>query len=238
MIEALCDGERDPEVLADLAKARMRSKLGELRHALVGRFEDHHAVLCRMHLQRVRDLEDGIARLDREISQAIEPFAHHRDRLCTIPGVATVTAETIIAEIGVDMERFPTAGHLASWAGMCPGNNESAGKHFSGKTRPGDKWLRAALTQAAWAAARTKHDTYLRAQFWRIARRRGKNKAAVAVGHSILVAAFHIIRDGVDYHDLGGDHFARRHDEQARVRWHLRQLEALGHTVTLTDTQP
>ena len=138
IIEALCAGERDPDVLADMALGRMRNKLPELRQALVGRFDDHHRDLCELHLARVRDLEDGIARLDQQISQAIEPFAHHRDRLMTIPGVATVTAEIIIAEIGVDMERFPTAGHLASWAGMCPGNNESAGKHASGRTRPGD----------------------------------------------------------------------------------------------------
>lgn len=234
MIEALCAGEHDPDVLAEMALTRLRRRLPELRHALIGRFDDHHARMCQAHLARVRDLEDGLARLDQQISEAIEPFAHHRDRLCTIPGVAAITAATIIAEIGVDMTRFPTAGHLASWAGMCPGNNESAGKHHSGRTRPGDKWLRAALTQAAWAAARSKHDTYLRAQFWRIARRRGKNKAAIAVGHSILIAAFHIIRDEVDYRDLGGDWFARRHDEDARRRWLIRQLEALGHEVTLT----
>lgn len=233
MVDALCGGERDPEVLADMALNKLRNKLPELRQAMVGRFDDHHASLCRLHLARVRDLEDGIAVLDQQIETAIEPFAHHRARLMTIPGVATVTAATIIAEIGVDMTRFPTSGHLASWAGICPGNNESAGKHGSGKTRPGDQWLRAALTQAAWAAARSKKDTYLRAQFWRIARRRGKNKAAVAVAHSILVAAFHIIRDEVDYRDLGGDWFARRHDDDARRRWLVRQLQALGHDVTL-----
>jgi transposase len=233
MIQALCEGERDPQVLADMALRRLRGKIPELQQALVGHFDEHHAAMCRMHLGRVADLEDGIASLDRQVAETIEPFAHHRDRLCTIPGVATRTAEVIIAEIGVDMSRFPTAGHLASWAGMCPGNNESAGKHASGRTRPGDCWLRAALTQAAWAAART-NNTYLAAQFWRIARRRGRSKAAVAVGHSILVAAFHILRDHVDYHDLGGDWFARRHDQDHRRRWLVHQLQTLGHEVTLT----
>ena len=233
MIAAMCQGERDPQVLADMALGRLRSKIPQLREALPGRFGDHHAAMCRLHLQRVSDLEDGIATLDSQIAEAIEPFASQRDRLCTIPGVATCIAEIIIAEIGVDMARFPTAGHLASWAGMCPGNNESAGKHASGRTRKGDRWLRAALTQAAWAAARTKR-TYLAAQFWRIAHRRGRNKAAVAVGHSILVAAYHILRDDVDYHDLGEHWFTRRHDPEQRCRWLVNQLQALGHTVTLT----
>lgn len=232
MIEALCDGERDPAVLADMARTRMRAKITELEQALVGRFGDHHAVMCRTILARVDDLEVAIATLDRHVERVIEPFALHRDQLCTIPGVAERTAETIIAEIGVDMDRFPTSGHLASWAGMCPGNNESAGRHFSGRTRPGNKWLRAALTQAAWAASRT-GDTYLRAQFWRIAGRRGKQKAAVAVGHSILVIAWHILANEADYHELGGDWFAQRHNTATRQRWLVNQLEALGNTVTL-----
>ena len=171
--------------------------------------------------------------IDRNIEALIEPMAHHRQRLCTIPGVANRTAEVILAEIGTDMARFPTAGHLASWAGMCPGNNESAGKHRSGRTRPGNPWLRAALTQAAWVVARG-DDTYLRARFWRIAGRRGKKKAAVAVGHSILVAAFHILRDEVDYQDLGADWFSRHDDVEARRRWLLRQLEALDQAEALT----
>lgn len=232
MIEALCDGERDPAVLADMARTRMRAKIGELEQALVGRFGDHHTVMCRTILGRVDDLGAAIATLDGQVERVIEPFALHRDRLCTIPGVGERTAETIIAEIGVDMDRFPTSGHLASWAGMCPGNNESAGRHYSGRTRPGNKWLRAALTQAAWAASRT-GDTYLRAQFWRIAGRRGKQKAAVAVGHSILVIAWHILANDADYHELGGDWFAERHNTAARQRWLVNQLEALGNTVTL-----
>lgn len=234
MIEALCDGERDPMILAELARTRMRAKIPDLREALVGRFGDHHAVMCRHHLGRVDDLEAAIAALDQQVAAVIEPVAHHRDRLCTIPGVATRTAETIIAEIGVDMTRFATPGHLASWAGVCPGHHESAGKRSSGKTRPGDSWLRSALAESAWAISRGRRNNYLAAQFWRIARRRGTNKASVAVGHSILIAAFHILRDDVDYHDLGPDWFTRRDDPAKRERWLIRQLEALGNTITLT----
>jgi transposase len=236
MIGALCAGERDPVVLADMAKGKMRAKIPDLREALVGRFDDHHACLCRHHLGRVGDLEAAIKTLDGQVAVLIEPVAHHRDRLGTIPGVATRIGEIIIAEIGVDMSIFPTSGHLASWAGMCPGNNESAGKHFSGRTRPADRWLRGALVEAAWAVSRARANTYLNAQFWRIARRRGQKKAAIAVGHSILVASYHILRDSVDYHDLGGDWFSQRHDAEARTRSLVRQLQALGHTVTLTTT--
>ncbi len=180
------------------------------------------------------DLEVAIGALDGQVGTLMKPLTSQRERLATIPGVATRTAEVIIAEIGVDMSRFPSAGHLASWAGMCPGNNESAGRHASGRTRPGDRWLRAALVEAAWATSRMRGDAYLAAQFRRIARRRGANKAAVAVGHSILIAAYHVLRDGVDYHDLGGDWFSRRNDAEARARRLVRQLEALGHTVNLT----
>ncbi len=234
MIEALCAGERDPEVLAELALKRMRAKIPELRQALRGRFNDHHALLCGMHLERVDDLEEDIKHLDVVIEELIEPLAHHRQRLCTIPGVATRTAEVILAEIGPDMGRFPTAAHLASWAGLCPGHKESAGKNRSGRTRPGNPWLRSALTQSAWAVARSR-GTYLGARFHGIARRRGANKAAVAVAHSILVAAFHILRDEVDYQDLGADCFSRHQDVEARRRWLVRQLEALDRLEPATS---
>jgi len=233
MLEALIRGERDPEALAQLARTRMRAKLPELRRALVGRFEDHHALLCQVGLGRVDDLQGAISRIDGEVERLIEPFAHHRERLCTIPGVGPRTAEVIIAEIGTDMSRFPTSAHLASWAGLCPGNNESAGRHYSGRTRRGDKWLRAALVESAWAVARTR-GTFLGARFWRVARRRGTNRAAVAVAHTILVAAFHILRDDVDYAELGGDWFVRRLDSQRLTHSLVGRLETLGHTVTLT----
>jgi transposase len=234
MIGALCAGERDPNVLAEMAMTRMRAKIPELREALVGRFGPHHAVMCRHHLDRVGDLEVAIAGLDAQIQAAMEPVANHRDRLCSIPGVATRTAETIIAEVGVDMERFPTAGHLASWAGMCPGHHESAGKRASGRTRPGDSWLRAALVESAWAVGRGHRDNYLAAQFWHIARKRGQKKAVVAVGHSMLIAAFFVLRDEVEFADLGPDWFNRRLDPERRSRWLVTQLEALGYSVTLS----
>ena len=163
------------------------------------------------------------------------PFGEQARALQTIPGVGKRTAEVIIAEIGVDMSRFPSAGHLASWAGMCPGNHESAGKRRSGRARKGDAALRSALCEAAWAAARTK-DTYLAAQFHRLRRRFGKggdNKAIFAVGHSMLVIIWHLLANHCDYEELGGDYFARRTDAEARTRYLVRQLHALGHQVTL-----
>lgn len=234
MLDALIAGQRDPVVLADLAKGRLRAKIPDLLRALDGRFEDHHAILLAEHLAHIDYLDAAIDRLDTQIEQAIAPFADAVAHLVTIPGVATRTAEVVIAEIGVDMDTFPTADHLASWAGLCPGNNESTGKHHSGKTRKGDQWLTEALIQAAWAAART-NDTYLSAQFWRLARRIGKNKAAVAVAHSIVVIIYHLLDQGVDYTDLGGDYFTRRVDPERRTRRLVEQLQALGHDVTLTQ---
>lgn len=232
MVEALIAGERDPERLAQLAKRRLRVKIPELVRALEGRFSEHHAMLLRLHLDHIDHLDQTITTLDERIDEVMAPFAEARERLTTIPGVAYRTAEVIIAEVGADMSRFATSGHLASWAGLCPGNNESAGKHYSGKTRKGDLWLLDALTQAAWAASRTK-DTYLAAQFWRLAPRIGKKKAAVAVAHTILVIAYHLLAEEVDYQELGGDYFAKRFNPEQRTRHLVRQLEALGHTVTL-----
>jgi transposase len=174
MIEALIAGERDPDVLAEMACGRMRPKIPELRQALAAsRFRTHHGIMLGEHLAHIDHLDDAISRLDDEVDELMAPFADDRDRLATIPGVGKRAAEVIIAEIGVDMTRFPTSGHVASWAGMCPGNNESAGKHLSGRTRRGDPWLSGLVTECGWAARRTK-DTYLAAQFWQIARRRGQ----------------------------------------------------------------
>lgn len=233
MLEALIAGERDPEVLAEMARRRMRSKIPELRQALAAsRFRVHHGVMLRAHLDHIDHLDAAIAALEARVDELMAPFAEARERLMTIPGVGKRAAEVIIAEVGVDMTRFPTAAHLASWAGMCPGNNESAGKHLSGRTRKGDPWLSGLVTECGWAARRTK-DTYLAAQFWQIARRRGQEKAAVAVGHTILVIAWHILSEGVTYQELGGDWFDRRRDPQAQQRRLVRQLEAMGLRVTI-----
>ena len=239
MLAALVAGERDPDVLADLAKGLLRKKIPELRQALRGRFRDHHAVLIRLCLAHLAHLEGAVAELDDRIdalfatatSEAGVPFARARDRLDTITGVGKRAAECILAEIGVDMSRFPTAAHLASWAGVCPGNNITGGKRGSGKSTHGDVWLLDILTQCAWAAARTR-DTYLAAQFWRLARRIGKKKAAIAVGHSILVISWQLLSHDCDYDDLGGDYFTRRNPDRHRDRL-IAQLESLGYQVSL-----
>ncbi len=235
MIEALCAGERDPEVLADLARGRLRAKHDDLVAALVGHLNEHHALLLRMQLGHVDDLGAVISQLDKSIEGAMEPFTCQRDRLVTIPGVAQRSAEAIIAEIGVDMTRFPTAGHLASWAGVCPGNNESAGKRRAGTTQPGNRWLMGTLIQCAHAAART-NNTHLKAQYWSISRRRGPNRAAVAVAHSILVSIWHMLTNDTDWADLGVDYYDNRRDPKAETRRLTRRLEALGHHVELTPT--
>ncbi len=192
MLNALVAGTRDPEVLAELAKGQLRKKLPQLQEALTGRFGARHTVVVSEILAHLDYLDDTIERLSGAIDEAIAPFADARDRLATIPGVNTRLAEAIIGEIGVDMSRFPTASHLASWAGMCPGQHESAGKSRKGTARRGDNWLQRHLALAAMAASTTK-GTYLSSQYHRLAMRRGKRRARKAVGHSILVAAWHIL---------------------------------------------
>jgi transposase len=241
MLRALCQGERDPEVLAEFAKGKLRKKLPELRQALRGRFRDHHALIIGLSLDHLAHLEGAQLALDARIDEVIAtntsetgiPFERARDRLDTITGVGKRAAETIIAEIGVDMARFPTAAHLASWAGMAPGNNITGGKRGSGRTTKGDVWLRDVLTECAWGAARTR-DSYLAAQFWRLARKIGKKKAAIAVGHSILVIAWHLLTNDCDYDDLGGDYFTRRADPDRHRDRLIGQLHDLGYQVTLT----
>lgn len=232
MLQALIAGERDGTRLAELAKGPLRQKREALAPALTGRFTPHHAFLLGELLAHMDELEAHIAQYDVRIEAVVRPVAQvPLELLQTIPGVGQRTAEVILAEIGVDMTRFPTAAHLASWAGMCPGNNESAGKRKSGKTRKGDRYLRTALIEAAWAASHS-HNTYLASLAARIARRRGAKKAAVAVGHSILIAVWHILRKGVPYADLGPAHFDRLHTERLR-RHYLRRLEDLGLQVTV-----
>ncbi len=234
MLEALVSGSRDPEVLADLAKGKLRKKIPALKAALEGDFKAHHALLIGHILAHLDYLEETITAITSEIETQLVPFAEKAERLDTIPGVGAITAQVIIAELGPDMSSFPTHRHAASWAKLCPGNDESAGKRRSGRTGKGNRHLRSALIEAAQAAAHTK-DTYLRAQYEQIKRRHGHNKAIVAVAHSILVAAYHILRDDVPYQDLGGDYFARRADPARQTRRLIAQLERLGHKVTLDE---
>jgi len=231
MLDALVAGTTDPTVLADLARGQLRKKIPALREALVGRFEDEHALVVGQILAHIDFLDEAIDRLSDAIEERIAPFARQRDLLMTIPGVKQRAAEVLIAEIGVDMSVFPTPKHLASWAKVCPGNDESAGKRRSGKTGKGNKWLRATLTESANAATRTK-GTYLAAQYQRLRGRRGHSKAVTAVGHSILTAAWHMLQTGELYNDLGGDYFTRKNPD-GYTRRLIRQLEALGHRVTL-----
>jgi transposase len=236
MLEALIAGERDPAVLADMALTRMRPKIPELVKALEGPFGDHHAVMCRMHLDHIDHLSGVVDRLDAEIATVIRPFDSQLAHLQTIPGVGRRVAEVVVAEIGVDMTRFPSAGHLSSWAGLCPGNNESAGKRKSTRATDGDGPLRTALCEAAWAAVHTR-DTYMAAQYSRFLRRfgrRNETKAIFAVAHTILVAVYHMLSRGEDYHDLGADYFDRRADPERQIRRLVAQLQALGQTVTVT----
>jgi transposase len=234
MLEALVAGSHDPQVLADLARGRLRAKLPALREALEGHFRtEHHGLMIAQVLAHIDFLDESVATLTARIEEVIAPFSTKVQLLCTIPGVQQRTAEVIIAEIGVDMSHFPTSDHLASWAGMCPGNNESAGKRKTGKSRKGDPWLRKALTEAAKAAARS-NDTYLAAQYHRLRGRKGPAKATGAVRHSILVACWHILSKDVPYADLGGDYFDRRRDPKRETRALVRKLERLGHHVTLT----
>lgn len=235
MIEALIAGQRDPAMLADLARGVMRNKIPDLTLACAGRFGEQHALMCTLHLEHIDHLADMIARLDTRIEQATAPFAAQLTWLRTIPGIGERAAQVIISEIGVDMSRFPTAAHLASWAGLCPGNNESAGRHRSTKTRKGNQDIRHILTECAWSAGRT--HTYVGAQFRRFHRRFGKKggqKAAIATAHTLIVIIWHILTTNTPYHDLGNDYFTRRIDNpDARKRRLIHELEALGHKVTL-----
>jgi transposase len=235
MLEALISGERDPKRLAQMARTRMRPKIPELRRAMVGHFDDHHALLGRMHLDHIDQLDELIVRLDEEVDRLMAPFAEPATRLLTIPGVGKRTAEIIVAECGVDMARFPTAAHLASWVGLCPGNHESAGKRKSGRARKGNPALRAAMCEAAWAASHGR-DTYLAAQYQRFRRRFGKKsetKAVFAVAHTMIVIIWHVLASDTCYEELGADYFTRRNDTDARQRYLIRELEKLGHSVTL-----
>jgi transposase len=231
ILEALITGAQDPERLADLARGRLkvsRPTLVDWRHGAV---TDHHRFMLRLPLAQIDGLEAAIRTVEARLGEALAPFRAAVDRLITMPGVSHTVARVILAEIGLDMTRFPTAGHLRSWAGLCPRLDESAGKRRSTRTRPGAPWLKTTLVQAAWAAVRTK-ETYLRAQFLRLKSRRGPKKALLAVAASMLTATYYLLKHGVDYHDLGADHFERR-DKAKLARRLIRRLEDLGLTVEI-----
>jgi transposase len=231
MLDALIAGTTDPQVLADLAKGRLRKKLPALKEALEGRFDRLHATWIGAILAHIDFLDEQIERLSEAIEEQIRPFAPAVELLCTIPGIQRRGAECLIAEIGTDMSVFPTAKHLASFAGQCPGNDQSAGRRRSGRTRKGSKWLDWTLEEAALAVIRSK-DTYLAAQYARLKPRRGHKKALGAVKHSLICICWHMLTTGELYRDLGGDYFRKRDPERA-TKHLVRQLEALGHRVTL-----
>jgi len=231
MLEAILSGTTDPEVLADLARGKLRKKLSLLREALQGRFRPHHRFMLEQILSHLDFLDEAIELVSKEVENRIVPFQKEIELLKTIPGVDQKIAEVIISEIGVDMSRFPSHRHLASWAGLCPGNNESAGKHKSGRVRKGGRWLKRGLVESSWAVSRAK-ETYLSALFHRMIRRKGKKKANVAVGHAILVMAYHILKKGIPYYELGADHFDRLNLKY--ITNHLvNRLNVLGYKVTL-----
>jgi transposase len=232
MLAALLGGEQDADALAELARGRLREKLPLLRRALVGRMHPYHLILIERILAHVDFLEESIATLQAEIDRCLIPFAQAVALLTTIPGVSEQAATTLIAEIGTDMAQFPSAKHLASWAGVCPGNRESGGKRKSGKPREGNHWLKAVLGEVAWAITRTR-DNYLVAQYQRIARRKGRLKAIGAVMHSVLVIVYHMLREGQPYRELGADYFDRQ-DTARLERHHVNRLRALGYEVALT----
>jgi transposase len=233
MLDALCRGTTDPVVLAELAKGKLRKKLPALREALEGRFDAEHGIVVSAILAHIDFLDEQIDLLSDAIEEQIRPFAAAVELLCTIPGVQQRTAEVVIAEIGADMSVFPSAGHLASWAGLCPGNDESAGKRRSGRTRKGSRWLSIALTEAAQANTRSR-DSYLSAQYRRLRARRGHKRAIGALKHSIIAACWHMLTTGEIYHDLGGDYYTRL-DPDKHTRRLLAQLERLGYSVTLHE---
>jgi transposase len=236
MLAALLAGQEDPALLAQLARGKMRAKYDLLVQALQGRLKDHHRFLIAEYLAHVDFLDDAIERISLQIAERLRPFESQLEHLETIPGIKRRLAEVILSEIGPDMSRFPSARHLASWAGMCPGNNESGGKRLSGRTRKGSPWLRTALVEAAQAASRCK-DGYLSAQFQRIRLRRGGKKAIIAVGHTLLVIVFHVLKEEKDYQELGGNYFDQV-DHQAVQKRLVHRLEKLGYDVTLTPASP
>lgn len=239
MVESMIGGERDPAGLAQHAKGRLRAKIPDLERAVAARFGAHHAMMCRLHLDHIDHLGTAIATVEERIESMLIPFQIARDRLRTIPGIAVHASAAIIAEIGPDVDAFPSAGHFASWIGLCPGNHESAGRRRTGRVRKGNKHLRSVFVEAAWAAART--PGRLQAQFNRLARRFGgirnpaaRKKAAYALAHTLAEITWHVLHDQTDYTDLGADFYTRREDPDRHRARLVSQLNALGYTVELT----
>jgi transposase len=235
MLRALAEGKANPAQMADLARRQMRRKIPQLEQALEGRMRGHHRFLLAELLDQFDEIERRIERFSQRIVEASRPFAKAISAVAALPGFDHRAAENTIAEIGDYMGRFPTAAHLSSWAGMCPGSQESAGKRKSGKTTKGNRFLRATLTQAAWAASRTK-DSYLNAQYHRLVAKRGKKRALVAVGHSLLVTIYHVLKTGACYQDLGRDYFDKRNSARL-VKHHVRRLKGLGYDVALVSIE-
>jgi transposase len=233
MLEALIAGSADAEGLAELARGRLRAKLPQLRRALEGRTQAHHRFLLAQMLTHIDYLEESIAQVQAEIEQRLQGYEEAVTLLQTIPAVKATAAATIVAEIGVDMRAFPSAKHLASWAGVCPGNKQSGGKRLSGRLTKGNRYMRAILAEVVWSITRT--NTYLAAQYHRLARRKGKRRAVMAVAHSVLVIIYHVLRDKQPYRDLGEDYFDRLDTERVQ-RYHIQRLEQLGYAVTLVPT--
>jgi transposase len=231
MIAALIDGETDTATMADLACGRLREKIPLLQQALLGKVTDHHRFLLKALMDHLTYLEGQIDRFNQRIEEAARPFEKAITALIPMPGYDRASAQSVIAEIGQDMNQFPTDAHLCSWARVCPGNNESAGKRKSGATGQGNRWLETTLVQVAWAASRKKK-SYFQAQYRRLAGRRGKKRAIVAVAHSILTDTYHILKEGTSYRELGGDHFDRLQHDRIR-RYHVRRLQDLGYPVVL-----
>ncbi|HBE03063.1 MAG TPA: IS110 family transposase [Spirochaetia bacterium] len=231
MLESMIKGENNPDVLAECAKRKLRGKIPELKLALEGKITEHHRFMLEIAFQQLKDLEDLIKRIDAKIEEHMHPFEKAVSLLKTIPGIDQKNAEAIVAEIGTDMNQFPSEAHLASWAGICPGNNESAGKKKSGKTPKGNHWLRRVLGEAGWAASRSKN-TYLSAQYKRLMPRRGKKRAIVAVGHTILTICYWMLKKNMEYKELGVEYFIRL-DPEKHKKYHVKKLEMLGFEVIL-----
>jgi transposase len=236
MLQALADGVDDPASVAGMAKTALRSKIPELERALTGSVGHHQRFLLRSQFRLLESIEAEIATLDGEVAERMRPFQVALERLDEIPGIGRRAAEQILVETGTDMSRFPTAAHFASWARVCPGTNESAGKRQYGSIGGGNRWLRTALLEAAWSVSHSRKQTFFTARYRRIAARRGKKRAAIATAHSLLVAVYHVLKEGVVFQDLGPGHLERRNREAIALR-SLRRLEALGYKVTV-DAMP